>query len=92
MGLAASVELLPAGEAAGQPGGDLRIPVVQFKDAVGDECVAAAIGGIEAGQIGPEGANQCVDLVRVADVEGRVGGERLHGRQRIRAAAGRLHL
>jgi hypothetical protein len=73
MRLAAGVELLPAVEAAGQARGDLRVARVEFDDPLGDEGVAAAVGGVEARQVGAEGADQRIYLVRVADVEGGVG-------------------
>ena len=88
--LAAGVEFLPAVEAAGEARGDLRVLVVQVEHAVGDEGVAAAVGGVEARQVGAEGADQRIHLVRVADVEGRVGAQRLDRGQRVRPAAGRL--
>ena len=56
--LAAGVEFLPAIETTGEARGDLRVAVVQFDHPLGDEGVTAAIGGIEARQIGPEGADQ----------------------------------
>ena len=75
MALAFVVELLPAVEAARQARGNLRVAVVQVEDAVGEEGIA--LRGMEADQVGAETAQQGVDLVRVAGVEGRMFGQRL---------------
>ena len=57
--------------------GDLRVERIETQNLLGDERVARAVGGVEAHLIGGEAADQCVHLVRVADVEGRVTGQTL---------------
>ncbi len=88
VGLAVGVETLPAVETAGNPRGGLRIAGVQRNDLIGQEGIT--VGRVEAHQIVAEGADQCVNLVWIADVERRMGGQRLDRGQRVWPAAGRL--
>ena len=57
---------------------DLRIEGIDRDHLLGEEAVAAAVGGIKAHMVAAEAADQRVDLVRVAHIERRVREQRAH--------------
>ena len=71
--LTPGIKLPPAVEAASNACGDLRVGLLQTRDHLGGQPVAAAIGGMEVARVGPaEGAHQGIDLVGYLDVEAGV--------------------
>ena len=63
--LAALVELPPAVEAARQARGDLWVEAVEPANLLGEEVVAAAVGGMKTDVVVADGVLQGVDLVRL---------------------------
>ena len=74
-------------KAADQPRGHLRVDGVNRQHLVGHKAVAAAVGGVEGGQVAAKGANQRAHLVRVGQRKSRVLHQRGDGAQHVLAAA-----
>ena len=88
---APGVEFPPAVEGACHARGDLRIEGVDRGHLLGEEGVAAAVGGVKAHVVAAEAADQRVDLVRIVDFERRVREQFPHFGQRAGQARARLH-
>ena len=79
---APGVEFTPAVEGARHARGDLRIEGIDCDHLLGEELVAAAVGGVKAHVVPAEAADERVDLVRVADIERRMREQLPHFDQR----------
>ena len=84
-------QIAPGAERRQQPRGDLRIDLVELQRRVGDETIARAVGGVEAGRIAVgEGADQRVDAIGIGEAEGVTCGQALHPGERLRLGDRRL--
>ncbi len=72
MPLPGRVKLAPAIEAPGQARGNLRVEGIKLADLGREEMVSTAVGSMKTYVVVAEGVDQCVDFVRIVQVESRV--------------------